>query len=270
LNVRDNVLFGVRQRRQRVAALRLLDELGIAHLARRRPQSISGGERTRAALARALASEPQLLLLDEPFAGLDPPTRQSTQALLQQVIEARSLPAVLVTHDRAEAVAMGRWTWLLLQGRLAQEGSTQDILRRPASQEVARFVGTENFLDGQVLSREDGLCHVRCGEILVSVHGEAPPGTAVIVCVRPEDVHLSLFREHGTSARNVVPATVVRLRPEGPLRCVELEAAIPLRALVTPRAEEELALRPGLAVVASFKAAAAHLLQSPGFVAGSR
>lgn len=260
LSLRDNVLFGVRRGAPRTAALEHLHELGIAHLARQRPHAVSGGERTRAALARALASDPALLLLDEPFVGLDPATRASTLALLQEVLQRRNLPAILVTHERAEALALGRWTWLLLQGRVAQEGPPRDLLRRPASQEIARFVGTENFLPGRVRTREAGLCQVDCGALLVAVHGDVIPGMEVVVCVRPEDVHLSRERGPGGSARNVMQARVQSVHSEGPFRCVALAGALPLRALVTPRAEEELALRPGTAVVASFKAASAHLL----------
>jgi molybdate transport system ATP-binding protein len=270
LSVRDNVLFGVRSRRQQATALALLDELGIAHLGRQRPQSISGGERTRVALARAMASEPSLLLLDEPFVGLDPATRQSTQERLRQVLQHRGLPAILVTHERADAVAMGRWTWVLLQGRLSQAGSPQEILRRPASQAVARFVGTENFLPGQVMSHDAGLCQVRCGDVLVSVHGEAPAGTAVVVCVRPEDILVSTGGNPASSARNVLQATIAGIRDEGPLRCIDMQGALAFRALITPRAEEELSLRPGRAVFASFKAAAAHLLPAADFVAENR
>lgn len=109
-DVRGNVIFGLparQRRRQRQSIPELMDRLGIAHLARSRPHSLSGGERRRVALARALAVEPRLLLLDEPFAGIDRAGRESLQAMLLDMLRDRGVPTVIVTHDRDEALRMG-------------------------------------------------------------------------------------------------------------------------------------------------------------------
>lgn len=261
-SVRDNVLFGVRRGSDHSAALQLLDELGIGGLSARRPHTISGGERTRAALARALATEPDLLLLDEPFAALDPVTRQATQHLLQQVLAARALPAVLVTHDRNEALALGAWTWLVLHGRLVQAGPPGVILRRPATHAAAQFVGAENFVPGRVIASEAGICRLRCHGQEFHASGSLAPGTPVVLCVRPEDILLARPPLPPTSARNVVTGRVVGIEPRGALCSIELATDFARwRALVTGQAVEDLDLRAGTVVTASFKATAAHLLE---------
>ena len=260
-SVRDNVLFGVRGH-DRQQALRLLEELGIDHLAARKPPSISGGERARVALARALAARPELLLLDEPFAGLDPGTRHSTQQVLRRALAARSLPALLVTHDRGEALAWGEWTWLLLHGEVVQAGTPESILRRPATHAAAAFVGTENFIAGQVIAARDGICRVLCHGQEFHASGSFAPETPVFLCVRPEDLLLAPAPAAPSSARNAVTARVVAVAPRGELRSVELEDHVGRwQALITRQAEEDLDIRPGAVVVASFKATAAHLLE---------
>ncbi len=260
LCVRDNVLFGLPAHGDRQRALRLLEELGIAHLATHRPQAISGGERTRVALARALASDPALLLLDEPFAGLDPATRTTTQHLLREVLATRELPAILVTHDRSEAIAFARWTWLLLGGALVQAGPVLELLRHPATPAAAEFVGTENFVPGTVTGGGEGLCIVRCGAREFQVAGTLAITTPVFVCVRPEDLLLGTTDVRPSSARNAVAARVRSIVSQGPLRRVLLAAEFDLCALITQQAEEELHLQPGSAVIVRFKATAAHLL----------
>lgn len=261
-SVRDNVLFGVRRGRDVRQALGLLDELGIGHLAALKPSSISGGERARAALARALAADPELLLLDEPFTGLDPVTRQATLHVLLQVLAARALPAVLVTHDRGEALAVGSWTWLLLGGESVQEGAPETVLRRPATHAAAAFVGTENFVAGLVTRTADGICRVHSDGYDFHASGSFASGTPVWLCVRPEDLMLARAPAPPSSARNVVTARVVSVAPQGALRSVELDAAAQTwRALITRQAEDDLDIRPGSVVVASFKATAAHLLE---------
>lgn len=273
LSVRDNVLFSVRQRRVpnrsgiRQEVDMLLGELGILHLVDRKPQSVSGGERTRIALARALASKPALVLLDEPFVGLDPTTREQTQRLLMRVLAEHRLPAIVVTHDRGEALQYAATTWVLLDGIIAQAGGPEEVVRRPASLDVAEFVGVENLLAGETRSGSAGVCRVRCGAFEIFAHGDIAPATPVYVCVRPEDVLLSR-RDATSSARNRIMARVLRVQSRGAWRRVELEAgagrsALRLDAQVTHDAQRELNIEVGRELVAQFKASAAHLLVRP-------
>jgi molybdate transport system ATP-binding protein len=149
LDVAGNVAFGLPRadrRGPRVAAL--LDELGLAALATAKPTSLSGGERQRVALARALAALPRLLLLDEPFASIDREGRAALQRLLRAVIDRRGVPAVLVTHDADEAVAMGDRLVRFERGRTAEAGDPRALVGGPRVEVRGEVRGEVEALDG--------------------------------------------------------------------------------------------------------------------------
>jgi len=248
------------ERRARVQAW--LARFGIEALAGRSARTLSGGEAQRVSLARALVLEPEVLLLDEPFAGLDAPTRQSLIDDLARVLGETGAATVFVTHDRDEALRLGDRLAVLMDGRVRQEGTPQEIFAGPADEEVAAFVGIETIAPGRVETVSDGLAVVRAGERLIEAGGDVRAGDAVLVCLRPEDITLGPPAEATrTSARNHLPATVMRITPAGPWVRVELDAGFPVVSLITKQSLEDLALAPGTAVVATFKAAAVHLIR---------
>jgi ABC-type Fe3+/spermidine/putrescine transport system ATPase subunit len=267
----ENVAYGLRLRgvsgaeleRRVMEALRLF---GIEGLARRAERTLSGGEAQRTALARAVVVEPDLLLLDEPLASLDPPTKERLEGELRRVIRARGLTCAYVTHDQGEAQRVADRVAVLDAGALLQVGTPDDVFLRPASERVARFVGTRNLLPGTVVERSAGGARVAVGDRTITA-GPAPEGaTAVLVCVRPEEVVLSRAggeAEGAPAGANRLRATVREVRPLGATTDVHLDCGFPLVALLTRRGAEELELREGTAVLASFRAAAAHLIPAP-------
>lgn len=274
LSVAGNVGYGLRRlpRRQRSARVaEALATAGASHLAGRPVRQLSGGEAQRVALARALAPRPQLLLLDEPLSALDTPTRVRLRGELRRALVTAGVPALVVTHDRAEALALGDRMVVLIDGRVHQVGELAEVFGRPADPQVAAAVGVEATLPGELLEPAGGLARVRLGpHTLLASPVPDPPGTPVLVCVRAEDVALELPdpRPHGAgvvaSPRNRIPATVTELIGEGPLLRVGLEAAgLALSAYVTRPAAEDLQLRPGSAVHAVIKATALHLVPRP-------
>ncbi len=270
-SVRDNVILGMRLRGVRRSergqrAGRWLEALGIGGLARRRPHQLSGGEAQRASLARALALDPEVLLLDEPFSALDAPTRARLAADLGHLLHQQGQTTVLVTHDRDEALQLATRVAVLIGGRLRQAGSVEAVFARPADPEVAAFLGVETIVPGVVVARGESVAQVRAGGVLIEAAGAALPlGDAVFLCIRPEDVVLAPATAEpvATSARNRLPAVVGAVTPTGGQRRVELDCGFPLVAVVTRRSAEELAIVPGAALVASFKASAVHLVPQP-------
>ncbi len=185
MDVADNVAFPLRMagvgrdERTRRAAERLA-EVGLAGFERRRPRDLSGGEAQRVALARALVGEPAALLLDEPFAAVDPERRDELRALVDRLRRDHDLTTLLVTHDRDDAAMLGDRIGVLLDGRIRQEGPPREVFDRPATEAVARFVGCD------VLVRLEGVLHATRPERVVLGRG---PHRATVVDVRPAADH---------------------------------------------------------------------------------
>jgi molybdate transport system ATP-binding protein len=264
LSVDGNVAYGLhavprRDRTERVA--QALAAAGADHLAGRRTRELSGGEAQRVALARALAPRPRLLLLDEPLAALDAPTRTRLRSDLRRTLVAAGVPALLVTHDRAEALALADRVVVLVDGTVRQTGSAQEVFERPADAAVAAVVGVETAVPGTVRGAADGLLQVTVGPQVVQAVDGGQRGE-VLVCIRAEDVALEpAAARGGGSARNRLAATVRSVTDEGPLLRVDLDAGFRLAAYVTRPAAAELDLRPGLAVRAVVKGPAVHLVE---------
>lgn len=263
LSAARNVGYGLSglpaaDRRRRVGEL--LDRFGLAGLGDRYPHQLSGGEQQRVALARALARRPRLLLLDEPLSALDDPTRDRLRPELRRLLVGAGVPAVVVTHDRREAMTLADHLVVLDGGQVRQQGTVGEVFGRPADLGVARIVGVETVLPGRVVRAEDGLAVVRVGPAEVVARPAAGGTEAVYVCVRAEDVVVQRGEPGASSARNRLPGVVRSVTPDGPLVRVGLDCGVPLAALVTRPAAEELGLREGVAVVALLKAAAVHLL----------
>ncbi len=268
----DNVALGLRFRHAppRETAKRVgawLERFGIADLARRPARTLSGGEAQRVALARALVLGPALLLLDEPFSALDQPTREALIDELAGILREERVSTVFVTHDRDEALRLGDRVAVMMGGRILQMAPPGEVFATPVSEEVARFVGVENILAGEVVGAEEGLVQVRVGGRELVVAGAAAPGERVLVCLRPEDIVLSpVPGPAATSARNALVGKVLRLVPVGFLLRVVVDCGVPLAALVTRPSAEALGLEEGREVIAGFKATAAHLLRLRGWL----
>lgn len=268
-NVRAGLaLRGVPRREQERRTARWLERLGIAHLARRSVRHLSGGEAQRVSLARALVLEPEVLLLDEPFAALDAPTHRELLGELEGVLRETATTVVFVTHDRSDALRLGHRLAVLMGGRLRQVGPPEEVFSQPADPEVATFLGVENVLPGQALGREGGLMAVEVGPHRLQAVTEERLEGPVWVCVRPEHLVLGpVYQGEGpSSARNRVPGVVRRLTPLGMGDQVraDLDCGFPLVAYITAQAAEELELRPGRPVVATFKASTVHLIPREG------
>ena len=270
LDVEANVAYGLRRApgpRRRTAVSRALEAVGASHLANRRVPELSGGEAQRVALARALAPGPRLLLLDEPLSALDAPTRSALRRELRRILVREAVPALVVTHDRTEALALADRVAVLVAGTVRQVGTPQQVFDRPADPDVATVVDVETVVAGVVVADEEGLTRVRVGPrtlTALAVDGRvvpARPGDHVLVCIRAEDVALQDADARGpVSPRNHLPARVTALTAAGAVVRVDLDCGFPLTAYVTRPAGEELALSPGRQVTAAIKSPAVHLV----------
>ncbi len=260
LHAWENVAFGMSggRRARRKRAHELLERFGLGDRALARPAELSGGERQRVAVARALAHEPQLLLLDEPLAALDPGTRLRASRELGATIAQAGVLVVLVTHDFAEAATLADDVAVLERGRVVQRGSPRELAAGPASAFVADFTGA-SVLAGVASEGPDGLTAVQLdggGAVLSTDRLRGPVAASVL----PWEVSLEPAHEpaHG-SAQNRLRARVVGVVPLGSRVRVALETPQLLSAEVTEPAVRSLGLRPGAEVMASWKATATRL-----------
>lgn len=188
LDVERNIAYGLGrrrpavERRERVRAL--LSLVGLDGYERRYPDELSGGQAQRVALARALAPEPAVVLMDEPFSSLDVSLREGVRREVKGILRAAGATAVLVTHDQDEALAMGDRVAVMLSGRIAQVGSPEEVYRRPASPDVASFLGDANTVEGDVIG---DFLRTEVGDLPLAEGVLAPSGAAVGL-VRPEDL----------------------------------------------------------------------------------
>jgi iron(III) transport system ATP-binding protein len=172
-----------------------LDKVGLAHLAHRYPHQLSGGQQQRVALARALVYSPKVLLLDEPLSNLDAKLREQARVWLKRLQSELGITTVYVTHDQEEALAMSDRIAVMSNGHMLQVAPPHEIYERPATAEVAAFIGRSNFIDGTVVSARGGAATVRLEEsgetINVAVSEQAANGDLVTVAFRPEKVFLT-------------------------------------------------------------------------------
>lgn len=256
LTVEQNVAFAAHQPGK---AADWLARFGISHLAARLPHAISGGEQQRVALARALAAEPALLLLDEPLSALDAATRARLRHELRRTLAENGMPSIIVTHDRVEALALGDWIAVMIDGRIRQCGPLAEVFRHPADVHVAESVGVENVIPGEIFARESGLATIRVGAAHLESVDTGATG-AVFACVRAEEITLAPGTPAATSARNRLAGRIRAILLEGAVARVELDCGFPLVALVTAQSTADLHLQPGGPVTAVIKATSIYVL----------
>ena len=231
LTVWDNVAFGLRREglpRDQVAdrVTRMLDLVQLGKLAKRKPHQLSGGQQQRVALARSLAKEPKLLLLDEPLGALDRKLREQTQIELVNIIERVGVTCVMVTHDQEEAMTMASRIAVMSEGRFLQVGAPGEIYETPATRFVADFIGNVNLMDGTLAVDEPDHVVIDCADCRHYVgHGiTGTEGMAVTVALRPEKIHLSRHQPAG-DAFNRASGTIQELSYFGSFTVYHLKLA---------------------------------------------
>ncbi|MFH1438219.1 MAG: ABC transporter ATP-binding protein [Pseudomonadota bacterium] len=258
LSVRDNIAYGLKRRgksKQDIAGRcrEIAGLLGIEHLLDRKPGKLSGGEAQRVGLARTLAPDPGLLLLDEPLLSIDPSAREALQQELRGIHERLKKTVIFVTHSFEEAAALAGRIGVMRSGRLVQVGTPGEIFRRPESEFVARFSLARNIFKVDIEDEAKGLAAASIDgtKILTTTSLRGPRHMSL----RPEDIIVSRERI-SSSALNSLEGKVRKIEDKGSL--VHLTVSVPpdLVALITARSLRDLGLEEGMHVFVTFKASA--------------
>ncbi|MDD4951917.1 MAG: ATP-binding cassette domain-containing protein [Desulfovibrionaceae bacterium] len=269
LNVFKNIAYGLRKakigREALEAKVRAMAEvLGIDRLLHRSPETLSGGEQQRTALARALVVEPRLLLMDEPLSALDAQTRAETRGLLRDVVRSRGATVIHITHDLDDVWALADRVAVRRGGEVIQHGGLDQVFSRPASRFVADFVDTV-FFEGTVQSCGQGLSAVSVNGLTLETLDQAVVGSRVRLALRPETVIVSRSRPAGVSARNLIAARVEDIVPNGKTSQLILrsgETRFP--ALVTQGSLEDMEIQKDAEVFALVKAGCLRIVRENG------
>jgi tungstate transport system ATP-binding protein len=281
-SVEDNIRFGLRFRRlgrseAKTRVERMLDLMGIAHLAGADMRTLSGGEMQRVALARALALEPEILFLDEPTSNLDVHVRRRFREDLRRVVDSLAATVVVITHEHSEALALAQRVAVIQDGSVVQIGTPEEVFTHPQNAFVADFTGAETIWHGEATACKEGMCTIRTqAGITVEAVGEAAEGQPVVLAIRPEDVSLAPPADEqqpsATSIRNRWCGVVDSVTPAGPLVrvVIRLDCTAETRpvfggegeviSLITRASAEELGIAAERRVSASVKATALRVL----------
>jgi tungstate transport system ATP-binding protein len=264
-SVYDNVAYGLRWRGMGSRQVGekvdgILETVGLAEYKKRNARTLSGGEVQRVAIARAIAIKPEVLLLDEPTANLDPVSASKIEDLIWGIIKRDAITVIMATHDMSQGQRLADRISVLVNGEIVQSGGAREVFTSPRNREVAEFVGMENIIDGVVVSNEGEMVAVDIKGTIIEAVAKYNTGERVLVCIRPEDVTVALSKL-SSSARNSLAGTVTWTVFDGPLCRVEIDCGFPLVALVTRKSAEELELKKGRQVYATFKAVSIHVIK---------
>jgi len=263
MRVRQNVEFGLKMRgvaedERRKTVDRVLMLMGLAGLADKLPMTLSGGEKQKVALARVLAFEPKVVLLDEPLASIDEETRRATKEELKRIHRDLKVTVVHVTHDQMEAFSLAERVAVMNCGQIVQVDQAKSILSSPADEFVARFLGYENIFRGKLVKQDKRLSFVDVDGCVIKAIGSVEDDDC-IVAIRPEDISVST-KPVSSSYVNILRGAVADCIDMGPIVSVSVDSVLGVKATVTKGSFLELNPDRGTQVWLSFKPESVRIL----------
>ena len=274
MTVYENIAFGLKVRRVpdiRERVLKMAEMLRITHLLERHPHNLSGGEKQRVAVARALVIEPNVLLMDEPLSALDPATAELLGRELKRIQRETKTTTVHVCHNFEEMLMVGDRAGILNDGRLVQAGKAEDIFKRPETEFVARFVRSRNIFTGDAVSQDgrgkinlvvDGLRSVPCSaQKELTIYCSANVEGQVCFSIRPEEVSLSPTKQKSAQNNNFL-GVIQRVETKGALTEVEVDVGVTITAWMLRPTFARMGLDIGSEVYIHFEEDSVNLLQS--------
>lgn len=270
LTAEENIAYGLRRLsagERRARSREILNAFRIDHVCDRQPAQISGGERQRVALARALVTEPRALLLDEPLAALDRPTKSLIVSDLRRWNQHYRVPILFVTHNGEEVFALGEEVIVLEAGKIVAQGRPKDVMHAPRLETIAHLTGFENIFDATVVAVHEDRGTMACSIGAGPVELETPLvqteiGSVLRVGIRAGDILLAIENPRGLSARNAIPGTIQILEQRDGMIAATVDCSgAKLEVHLTIAAREALCLAMGKNVWVVIKTHSCHLLK---------
>jgi tungstate transport system ATP-binding protein len=264
MSVYENIACGLEWRHRKSKEIKqkvddILELVAMTEYRNRNAKTLSGGETQRIAIARALVTEPEVLLLDEPTANMDPISTNKIEEVLKNIIQEHKTTIVMNTHQMSQGQRLANKIGVLMQGELMQIGSPDEIFYQPKCAEVAEFVGYENVLPGVITGKENELVTIKANGLILQGISQFPVGSNVNVLIRPDDIIFTNYLQT-SSARNTFKCTVRRVSILGPIARIEIDCGFSMMGVLTSRSVRELNIEVGSSVYASFKATAIHIV----------
>jgi len=261
MTARENIGYAATNRNRITEFASLLE---ITDVLDRRPPTLSGGEQQRVALARTLAADPDLLLLDEPLASLDAPIRRRLRRELHTLFTSLEIPVIYVTHDQRTATALGDRTAIFRDGTIEQIGTPMTVINRPATRFVARFTGNENLFETTVVEQHEDTTLLQVGNVRLQATTAAAAGTNVTLCIHPSRIQVHAPNEdNDLHCENAASGTIDRWLNEGDEYRVEVDlddAPITLTTTIRPPSFDQLPLEADSSVWVTVPPDAIHLI----------
>ena len=260
LNVEQNIAFGLRLKKTPKEVIK--DEvdkhsklLNVYHLLHRYPATLSGGEKQRIAMARAMVMKPHALFLDEPLSALDAQTRDNLRQELKKIHSITKATIVHVTHNFEEIFSLADRVAVMNEGRIIQVDKPDDMFRKPNCEFTANFVRVENLFKGKSIL-EDGVVRINIDG--VDIFSTNQKSGETFISIRPEEILLS-EQPFKSSARNSLKGKIAKILNSGATAKVTVDAGIPFNIMITKQSLENMGLKEGITAYITFKASAVHM-----------
>ncbi|NYT04024.1 MAG: ABC transporter ATP-binding protein [Candidatus Methanofastidiosa archaeon] len=264
LNVKKNIEYGLKLRKvpeeeREKKISELVKMLKINHLLHRNTETLSGGEKQKVALARALAINPKIILMDEPFSALDENTKSRLISDMKELHRSEGITFIHVTHSQEEAILLADRIGIMMKGTIVQVGNPDEIFYKPVTKEIAQFVKIENIWEGKVTRKKEEEIIVDVnGKEIVALSDHFKVGQDVRLIIRPEDIILG---KGDTSARNNFKGKVISVIKHGFYHIIRIDCGFEVEAAVTKQSIENLNIREGKDINIFFKATALQVIK---------
>ena len=261
MNVFENIAYGLKKKIDdkniiRSSVIEMAEHLKIDHLLNRNPETLSGGEKQRTAIAKSLIVKPNILLLDEPFSALDVNTHAYLTDMIKKAIKEYQTTCIHVSHNFNDIWSLAEQVAVMKDGVIMQQGIVADVFSKPCHEFVAEFVGVHNIFEGKVIGQNKGIIEVEVNNNLILYSSDIYSGNdvEVMVAVRPENIIFS-NESFVSSLRNQLKGMVLDVIQIGPTVWIEVEVKnTKFKGILTPSSSDALGITKGIEIYLSFKA----------------